>query len=120
MNIPGIWWIVVILSASALVLAILSIQLYEQLKKEKFRHKSLSTRYGQITEQFLPLVETYPWNPSNFRFLGSPIDGIQFEDDRIILVEFKSNSSHMSKRQRELKALVEAGKVEFQVIKAKL
>ena len=30
------------------------------------------------------------------RFLGAPIDGVQFEDDRVILVEFKSGRSRLS------------------------
>ena len=71
-----------------------------------------------VTEQFLPLVESYPWDSKHFRFLGSPIDGIQFEEDRIILVEFKSSFSQMSGRQRKIKNLVEQGKVEFELIRA--
>ena len=118
MNITILWSSLIVLCVITFVLVILSIQLYDRLKKERFRQKSLSTKYGQITEQFLPLVETYPWNPKNFRFIGSPIDGVQFEDDRIILLEFKSNRSHLSERQRKIKTLVEAGRVQFQVIRA--
>tara|TARA_B100001013_G_C24362975_1_gene345057 strand:- start:299 stop:538 length:240 start_codon:yes stop_codon:yes gene_type:complete len=77
----------------------------------------LSTRYGKLTEQFLPLVDSYPWNPSYFRFLGSPIDGVQFEDDKVIFVEFKSGKSKLSKNQRLIRDLVDAGHVEFKVVR---
>ena len=46
-----------------------------------------------MTEQFMPFVHNYPWDPGRFRFIGSPIDGIQFEEDRVIIVEFKTGSS---------------------------
>jgi predicted Holliday junction resolvase-like endonuclease len=79
------------------------------------RNRSLSTRYGQITEQFLPLVDAYPYNPKNFRFLGSPIDGVQFEEDRIVIVEFKSAGSKLSKNQKRIRDLVKSRKVDFEL-----
>lgn len=85
-------------------------------KAQKSRNRSLSTRYGQITEQFLPLVDAYPYNPKNFRFLGSPIDGVQFEEDRVILVEFKSARSSMSKKQRRIRDLIKSRKVDFELL----
>ena len=65
----------------------------------------------------MPLLKTYPWNPNGFKFLGNPIDGIQFENDRIVLVEFKTASSKLSKTQREIKNLVASNKVEFREIR---
>jgi len=90
----------------------------EEIKLQKYRNQSLSTKYGQITEQFLPLVECYPYDSRNFRFLGSPIDGVQFEKNKVVLIEFKAANSRMSKRQKHIKALVEAGKVEFRLVRA--
>ena len=66
-----------------------TVRLSKMLAGERFRNRSQSTRYDKLTEQFLPLVEAYPWEPSKFRFLGFPIDGIQFADDRMILVAFR-------------------------------
>ena len=95
----------------------LSIILYAQLDKAKFLSRSQSSRYGRLTEQFLPIVASYPWDSHNFRFIGSPVDGIQFEDDRIIVVEFKAGKGSLSKKQRKIRDLVKAGKVEFEVVK---
>jgi predicted Holliday junction resolvase-like endonuclease len=91
--------------------------LYSKLTKERFRNRSLSTKYGKLTEQFLPLVDSYPWDPSYFRFLGSPIDGVQFEADKVIFVEFKSGTSKLSKNQRVIRDLVDQGFVEFRVVR---
>ena len=109
--------IIISLLASFILLLYLCITLYTKLIKERFRNRSLSTRYGKLTEQFLPLVDSYPWNPSYFRFLGSPIDGVQFEDDKVIFVEFKSGKSKLSKNQRLIRDLVDAGHVEFKVVR---
>jgi predicted Holliday junction resolvase-like endonuclease len=73
--------------------------------------QSLSTSYGQITEQFAPFMEQYPFNWKQFRFIGSPIDGIQFNDDSIYFVEIKMATSSLSQWQRHIKNLIEKKKV---------
>ena len=73
-----------------------------------------------MTEQWLPLVEPYPWDPQNFRFLGSPIDGVQFEEDEVVLVEFKSGNSRLSARQVLIRDLVDEGKVSFREVRVRL
>ena len=75
--------------------------------------QSLATTYGRITEQWAPFMARYPYNPQNFRFLGSPVDGVQFEDDRVVFVEFKSNTSRLTPGQQRIRDLVQAGKVEW-------
>jgi predicted Holliday junction resolvase-like endonuclease len=88
--------------------------LSEQLSDADFQQRSLSTTYGKISEQWFPLMEQYPYDPQGFRFLGSPIDGVQFEEDRIVFVEFKANRSQLAKNQRRFRDLVEAGEVYFE------
>ncbi|MEC7884978.1 MAG: Holliday junction resolvase-like protein, partial [Chloroflexota bacterium] len=79
--------------------------------------RSESTRYGQITEQFMPFISDYPYDSKQFRFLGSPIDGVQFEEDKIVMIEFKSAGSKLSTRQRKIRNLIKEGKVDFQEIR---
>ena len=81
------------------------------LDEQRSRQRSLSASYGRITEQWFPLMDGYPYDSANFRFLGTPVDGVQFEEDRIVFVEFKSNRSELSASQKRLKRLVESGKV---------
>ena len=79
-----------------------------------FAKQSLSSKYGKMSEQFMPFLKDYPYDPQNFRFLGSPIDGVQFCDDKIVFIEFKTNSSQLTPRQRQIAELVWNKKVEFE------
>jgi predicted Holliday junction resolvase-like endonuclease len=81
------------------------------------KKRSLSTRYGRITEQFFPLMKNYPYDPNNFRFIGSPIDGIQFNDDSVVFVEFKTADSKLSEKEKKIKEIVENKKVYFKVFR---
>ncbi len=84
-----------------------------RIERLKHQNQSLSTVYGKITEQFAPFMRNYPYSPENFRFIGSPIDGIQFEDDRIIFVEIKANKSKLSSLQKRIKDLVKNKRIEW-------
>ena len=85
-----------------------------RLSEVSFRKASLSSRYGKMTEQFMPFLKDYPYDPTNFRFLGSPIDGVQFTDDKIIFIEFKTANSQLSDKQRQIADLVYRKKIDFQ------
>jgi hypothetical protein len=84
------------------------------LADEQTRQRSLSASYGRITEQWFPLMDRYPYDSANFRFLGTPVDGVQFEEDRIVFIEFKSHRAELSAAQRRIKRLVESGKVTWE------
>jgi predicted Holliday junction resolvase-like endonuclease len=87
--------------------------LQAELDELASKKQSMSTRYGQITEQWLPLMDSFPYDPKQFRFLGSPIDGIAFNDDKIVFCEFKFADSKLTEKERNIKKLVEEGKVEW-------
>ncbi|MFH1256153.1 MAG: Holliday junction resolvase-like protein [Candidatus Diapherotrites archaeon] len=95
------------------ILAMKIMQLKKDLEDINFEKSSQSVRYGKITEQFIPFASDLPFNASNFRFIGSPIDGMAFESDRIIFCEFKTADSQLSKKQKHIKHLVEGKKVEW-------
>ncbi|HCG90556.1 MAG TPA: endonuclease [Dehalococcoidia bacterium] len=80
--------------------------------------RSVSVKKGLDFEQWIPLSSSYPYNSRNFRFLGSPIDGIQFEDEKIVFIEFKSGKSRMVDNQRKIRNLIENGKIEFHEIRS--
>lgn len=77
------------------------------------RLRSQAVVHGRINEQFAPFLPRYPFDARNFRFLGSPVDGVQFEGDRIIFVEFKTNTARLNGRQQEIRRLVEEKRVEW-------
>ena len=88
-------------------------KLKERVRDLEGSKQSLSTTYGRITEQWAPFMAGYPYEPKNFRFLGSPVDGIQFESDKIVFVEFKANTSGLTTNERRIRQLVEQGRVEW-------
>ncbi len=89
------------------------IRLQSELESLRFAKQSQSTKYGKLSEQFMPFLDHYPYNPQSFRFIGTPIDGIQFQDDKIIFMEFKTGGSQLSALQRQIKSLIQAGQVEW-------
>ena len=116
----------VVLAVLFLVIAVLynrsrkrNAELESLLNDTISRKQSLSTKYGKMTEQFMPFLETYPYDKQNFRFIGSPIDGVQFEKDKIIFVEFKAGNHSLTILQKEIRDLVENGKVRFEEIRMK-
>jgi predicted Holliday junction resolvase-like endonuclease len=75
--------------------------------------RSQSVKYGQLTEQWIPFSENFPFEAQKFRFIGKPIDGLVFDDNKIIFVEFKTNKSTLSPVQKEVKQLVLDKKVDW-------
>ncbi len=117
MDIPVLWWIVAGLALALAVAVLYSVRVTRSYITLRRLRRGDAVRRGFTTEQWLPLAESYPWDPRNFRFLGAPIDGVQFEDDRVVLVEFKSGRSRLSDRQARIRELVQSGKVEFREVR---
>lgn len=95
-------------------------KLNEKIKKQQSKFQSLisqkkssEVRVGKIGENLAPFLKEYPYDPNRFRFLGNPVDGIQFADDEVIFVEMKTGRSRLSKTQQKIKELVIARKVSF-------
>jgi len=88
-------------------------RLKERIREIESSKQSLSTTYGRITEQWAPFMSGYPYDPRNFRFLGSPVDGVQFEDNKVVFVEFKANESRLTPRESRIRQLIQEGRVEW-------
>jgi len=89
----------------------------EKYAKELHHRKSSEVRLGKIGENLAPFVEGWPWDPNSFRFLGNPVDGIQFNEDEIIFVEIKTGKARLSKSQKNFRDIVNSGKVSFATFK---
>jgi predicted Holliday junction resolvase-like endonuclease len=87
--------------------------LHKKIEKLNNEIKALMTTYGKTTEQHALFMKQYPYSIERFRYLGTPIDGIQFEDDQILFVEFKTTKSKLGAAQNRIKKLVKQGKVKW-------
>src|SRR3989344_4397421 len=87
---------------------------HEELKHD---YKSMYVKHGKSFENLFPFMNNYPYETRNFRFIGDPIDGISFEENKIVFMEFKTGTSKLSEKQRKIKDIVENKKVEWKEIR---
>lgn len=94
-------------------------QEYERSIRQDAISKSRSTLVGKITEHFIPFLPDFSYNPKDARFLGSPVDYVVFDGlseeelKRIVFVEVKTNLGTLTKRERQIRDAIQAGKVEW-------
>jgi len=89
---------------------------YNKLLGQKI---SSEVRTGLVAEQMAPFLSGYPCDPATARFIGAPIDFVHFDGDLITFVEVKSGKSQLSKKQRQIRDLIQAGKVAFTLYRIK-
>ena len=91
----------------------------EDINKILSQKKSSEVRLGQIGEHFAPLLKDFPYDSKNARFLGSPIDFVVFDLDnnRIIFMEFKTGTSKETAKQRQVRDIIKAGNVTYEVMR---
>lgn len=90
--------------------------------------RSRAVLSGRISEQLAPMRLDCPFNPSDARFLGSPVDFIVFDgytDVRdgkatvlreIVFVDIKTGGSRLTPVERRLKVCVEEGRVRWELL----
>jgi predicted Holliday junction resolvase-like endonuclease len=75
---------------------------------------------GQFSEQLAPYLPDFKYNPSDCRFIGKPIDLVVFDGlsngelKDVVFLEVKSGDSKMNNNQKDLKRVVDSGKVRFE------
>jgi predicted Holliday junction resolvase-like endonuclease len=87
--------------------------LYFDLIELKSLKQSQSVKYGQLTEQWIPFTKDFPFNPQDFCFIGKPIDGIVFDENKIVFCEFKTNKSQLNSKQKHIKQLIKEKKINW-------
>ena len=103
----------------------------QEIKKQKGRAASAHTTKGQILEKWCPFLE-HPeidpdWEAKNWTFMGQPIDYIIFDwrndktinlaDGKVVMLDVKSGKSQLTTKQRRIRDLIQAGKVEWRTIR---
>ena len=122
--IGNFWQIVLILIAVEVVLgiAIFWVGFVRGGRRATVRHeatvsdhlrRSRQTLGGKFAEQLAPYFTEFNYDPTEARFLGSPIDFVVFpgiatgEPQAIVFVEVKSGKSQLDRGQRMLRKIVE-------------
>jgi predicted Holliday junction resolvase-like endonuclease len=81
--------------------------------------RSQAVTAGKVHEQLIPYLPTFPYNPKDVRFLGTPIDLVVFDGlaegrvRRIVFLEVKTGGSALTSRERSVREVVEAREVEW-------
>ena len=78
---------------------------------------------GKFTEQMTPYLPEFRYDPTEARFIGSPIDFIVFpglaqgDPREIVIMEVKSSkTSGLTPSQRKIRQLIEDGMVRWELI----
>ena len=78
---------------------------------------------GKFTEQMAPYLPEFSYDPTEARFIGSPIDFIVFpglasgDPQEIVIMEIKSGkNSQLTPAQRKIQQLIEDGMVRWELI----
>jgi len=85
-------------------------------------NKSRAVLGGKFPEQMVPYLPEFKYDPTEARFIGSPIDLIVFpglsqgEPREIVIVEIKTGGSQLSTVENKIRALVESGMVRWELI----
>ena len=94
------------------------IEAEKEIRKDAI-DKSTSVTMGKMTEHMVPYLPGFGFNPSDARFIGSPIDLVVFdglgndEVKKIVFVEIKTGTSTLSTRERLVRDAILANNVEW-------
>jgi len=103
----------------------------QEMRKQKGRAASAHTQRGQLLEKWTPFLN-HPdideeWDHKDWSFLGQPIDYVVFnwyqdkaqnlEEGQIVMLDVKSGKSSLTTKQRRIRDLVKAGKLEWREIR---
>lgn len=105
--------------------------LKDEVLHQKGRAASAHTTRGQLLEKWTPFVSAEGidehWRPEDWVFLGQPIDYMVFDwradkvenltTGNIVLLDVKSGKSQLSSKQRRIRDLIKAGKVEWREVR---
>ena len=78
---------------------------------------------GKFTEQMVPYLPDFKYDPTEARFIGSPIDLVIFpglasgNPQEIVIMEIKSGKNcQLTQSQRKIQQLIEDGMVRWELI----
>ena len=103
----------------------------EELRWEEERQKAIKEAIaqsravlgGKFTEQMAPYLPEFQYDPTEARFIGSPIDLIIFpglargDPQEIVIMEIKTGKNpQLTPQERKIRQLIEDGMVRWELI----
>lgn len=79
--------------------------------------RSLAVTVGKVSEQLVPYLPGFAYNPKDARFLGSPVDLVVFDGldagtlTRVVFLEVKTGGAALSQRERQVRDAIQGGRV---------
>ena len=79
--------------------------------------RSLAVTVGKVSEQLVPYLPGFGYNPKDARFLGSPVDFVVFDGldagalARVVFLEVKTGAAVLSTRERQVRDTIASGRV---------
>lgn len=92
-------------------------------ERQKAIKSSQAVIKGKTTEQIVPFLPNFKYNPSNCRFLGSPIDFVIFDGmyegkiREVIIMDVKTGNASLTQRQKDIQDCIKNGKISFEILK---
>lgn len=94
-------------------------------ERSKAVQKSKDVTRGHISQEFIPIFPDFPYNMSDCKFSGNPLDFLVFKgmsdlrdgkesEIEIIFADVKTNKAKRNKIQNAIKKAIESNKVRFE------
>jgi predicted Holliday junction resolvase-like endonuclease len=94
----------------------------EEIRQEAIR-ESRRVLGGKFTEQMAPYLPEFKYDPTEARFIGSPIDlvvfpGLAQEDPtELVLIEVKTGKNdRLTPKEKRIREIIEAGRVRWELL----
>jgi|TARA_B100001778_G_scaffold50455_1_gene37658 predicted Holliday junction resolvase-like endonuclease len=105
--------------------------LKNEVRHQKGRAQSAHSSKGQILEKWTPFLNhdeiDEAWKPQDWSFLGNPLDYVVWEwyqdkeknmaEGKVVLLDVKAAKSQLTTKQRRIRDLIKAGRVEWREIR---
>lgn len=95
----------------------------EQAIRKDAVERSKRTLKGKGVEQLVPYLPGFLYEPSDARFLGSPVDLMIFkgntvgEPQEVVFIEVKTGTSSLSKKERQWRDAIQQGRVRWELLR---
>ena len=100
--------------------------IWEEAKQKALKEAVAQSRAvlgGKFTEQMAPYLPEFQYDPTEARFIGSPIDLIIFpglskgDPQEIVIMEIKSGKTvQLTPQERKIRQLIEDGMVRWELL----